>query len=213
MNYKSGFTLVEMAIVLVIVGLLISAFLAPLSAQRDLKDYSEARATLALIQESLYGYALSHPALDGKPHLPCPDSNDADNAENRTAGICDLLEGNIPAENLGLRNIDSWNNNYRYRVTAAFADSSTGFTLVSNGGITIRSAVAGNVVASNIPVVIISWGKNGAIIPAVGSAEGENRNNNTDFVTQDFSPNFDDIVVWISPSVLFNRMVSAGQLP
>lgn len=213
MKYKSGFTLVEMAIVLVIVGLLISAFLAPLSAQRDLKDYSDTRATLALIQEALYGYALSHPALDGKPHLPCPDSNDADNAENRTAGICDLLEGNIPAENLGLRNTDSWNNNYRYRVTAAFADSSAGFNLASNGGITIRSAVAGNVVASNIPVVIISWGKNGVIIPAVGSAEGENRNNNTDFVTQDFSPNFDDIVVWISPSVLFNRVVAAGQLP
>lgn len=213
MNYKSGFTLVEMAIVLVIVGLLVSAFLAPLSAQRDLKDYSDTRATLALIQEALYGYALTHPALDGKPHLPCPDSNDADNAENRTAGICDSFEGNIPAEDLGLKITDSWNNNYRYRVTAAFADNSTGFTLESNGGITIRSAVAGNIVASNIPAVIISWGKNGAIIPAVGSAEDENRNNNTNFITQDFSSSFDDVVVWISPNILFNRMVTAGKLP
>jgi prepilin-type N-terminal cleavage/methylation domain-containing protein len=213
MKYKSGFTLVEMAIVLVIVGLLVSAFLAPLGAQRDLKDYSDTRATLALIQEALYGYALSHPALDGKPHLPCPDT-DGDNAENRNgAGACSAPEGNLPSRDLGIVNSDSWNNNYRYRVTTAFADSSTGFTLVSNGGINIRSAVAGNVVAANIPVVIISWGKNGAIIPAVGSAEGENRNNNTDFVTQDFSTSFDDVIVWISPNVLFNRMVAAGQLP
>ena len=214
MKYKSGFTLVEMAIVLVIVGLLVSAFLAPLSAQRDLKDYSDTRATLALIQEAMYGYALSHPALDGKPHLPCPDSNDADNAENRNAaGDCSLFEGNIPAADLGLRNTDSWNNNYRYRVTATFADSSTGFTLANAGGITIRSAVAGNSVASNIPAVIISWGKNGAIAPAVGTAEDENRDNDTDFVTQDFSATFDDVVVWMSPNVLFNRMVAAGKLP
>lgn len=212
-NSIKGFTLVEMAIVLVIIGLLVSAFLVPLSAQRDLKDYSDTRASLALIQEAIYGYALSHSAVDGRPHLPCPDSNDADNAENRTAGVCDLNEGNLPAENLGLRNTDSWNNNYRYRITAAFADSSTGFTLASNGVITIRSAVAGTAVASNIPVVIISLGKNGAIIPAVGSAEDENRNNNTNFVTQDFSPNFDDVVVWISPNVLISRMVAAGKLP
>ena len=212
-KHKSGFTLVEMAIVLVIVGLLVSAFLVPLGAQRDLKDYSDTRATLGLIQEALYGYALSHSALDGKPYLPCPDSNDADNAENRTAGVCDFLEGNLPTENLGLRNTDNWNNSYRYRISAAFADSATGFKLVSNGDINIRSAVAGSVIASNIPVVIISWGKNGAAIPAAGSAEDENRNNNTNFVTQDLSPNFDDVVVWISPNVLFNRMVTAGRLP
>lgn len=212
-KYISGFTLVEMAIVLVIFGLLVSAFLAPLSAQRDLKDYGDTRASLALVQEAIYGYALTHAATNGRPHLPCPDSNDADNAENRTAGVCDLDEGNLPAENLGLRNIDNWNNNFRYRVTKDYADSSVGFSLTSNGNITIRSAVAGGIVVSNIPVAIISWGKNGAVVPATGSAEDENRNEDTNFVTQDFSPSFDDVIVWISPNVLFNRMVAAGQLP
>lgn len=209
---NGGFTLVEMAIVLVIVGLLVSAFLAPLSAQRDLKDYSDTRTTLALIQEALYGYALSHAATDGKPHLPCPDT-DGDGAENRSGTGCQLPEGDLPAIDLGILGVDSWNRKYRYRVTAAFADNATGFTLASNGGITIRSTVGGSTVAAGIPVAIISWGKNGAITPVVGSDEDENRNNDTVFVTQDFSATFDDVVVWLSSNILFNRMVAAGKLP
>ena len=65
-KYHMGFTLVEIAIVLVIVGLLISAFLVPLSAQRDLKDYGEVKSDLEQIREALYGYAI----INGR--LPCP---------------------------------------------------------------------------------------------------------------------------------------------
>ncbi len=207
-----GFTLVEMAMVLVIVGLLVAAFLTPLSAQMDLQRYSETKKQMEDVKEALYGYAMSHTATDGKPYLPCPDT-DGDGAENRTGSACSALEGNIPYASLGVNLLDSWNNNYRYRVTAAFADNATGFTLTTTGGITVKNAVAGTTVASNIPAIIISWGKNGAIVPAAGTDEDENRNGDTNFVTRDFSATFDDVVVWVSPNVLFNRMVAAGKLP
>ena len=49
---KFGFTLVEMAIVLVIVGLLISAFLTPLTVQLEQNRNAEARRDLAEIKEA-----------------------------------------------------------------------------------------------------------------------------------------------------------------
>jgi hypothetical protein len=72
-------------------------------------------------------------------------------------------------------------------------------------------------------VVIYSTGKNGGY-GGSGLDEAENPNPNSNdndrvFVshttTSSTAPNgeFDDIVIWISHSVLINRMVVAGQLP
>ena len=81
LTYKiRGFTLVEMAIVLVVVGLLVSAFLTPLRMQIELRNNSETQASLLEIRDALIGYALSHNALDGRPFLPCPDT-DGDGVE------------------------------------------------------------------------------------------------------------------------------------
>jgi prepilin-type N-terminal cleavage/methylation domain-containing protein len=207
----SGFTLVEMAVVLVIAGLLLGGLLVPLSAQRDLKDYGEVRINLEQIKEALYGYALSNIATDGKPHFPCPDT-DGDGAENRTGSACTAPEGDLPTRDLGLPNTDSWNNRYDYRVTLAFADNAVGFTLATAGDITVRDASGGIPIVLNVPALVLSRGKNGANA-AVSADEVENTNSNNTFVSRDFSPTFDDVVVWISPNILFNRMVAAGKLP
>jgi prepilin-type N-terminal cleavage/methylation domain-containing protein len=117
---NKGFTLVEMAIVLVIVGLLISAFLVPLSAQRDLNDYGKVRADLEQIKEALYGYAI----INGR--LPCPTSQTnpaaADYGEAAASCAAPVTEGYLPWKTLGVREIDSWGT----RRTAA-ADSWNGY--------------------------------------------------------------------------------------
>jgi prepilin-type N-terminal cleavage/methylation domain-containing protein len=210
-KYKSGFTLIEMAIVLVIIGLLVSTLLAPLSAQRDLKDYSDVRASLEQIREALYGYALSHPAIDGKPHFPCPDT-DNNGTENRTGAACTASEGTLPTQELGLLGTDSWNNKFKYRVTPAFANAAVGFTLTSIGDITVLDASGGNVIVASIPALVMSRGKNGGVA-AVSADEIENSNLDSIFVNHELLPTFDDVVVWIPPNILFNRMVTAGKLP
>ena len=206
-----GFTLIEVAIVMIIVGLLISAFIAPLSVQLDSRNYNETRNALAEAKEALVGFALSHAATDEDPYLPCPD-NSGDGLEDRKAtGECQVLEGNLPTQTLGLVSIDSWNNQYLYHVAPQFSNSVDGFNLSALGNITVRNAAGANLV-DNIPALVLSRGKNGAAA-AVSPDEQENTDADTIFISHEFTPAFDDIVVWISPNILLNRMVTANRLP
>lgn len=216
MYANRGFSLIEMAVVLVIVGLLVAGLMVPLTAQMDQKSYNETQKELSNLREALVGYALSNTALDGRPYLPCPD-NTGDGFEDRIAGGgCSVVpaQGNVPWATLGLGQLDSWNNRYFYRVTDAFANSSVGFTFTTLRDITILEAAGGNAIASNVPVVLLSKGKNGA---GAGADEQENSNGNAFFVshtpTSIAGNEFDDIVVWIPAAVLFNRMAAAGKLP
>ena len=70
-----GFTLTELTIVLVIVALLVGGMMLPLSAQRNLQSVRETQKQLSDVSEALSGYAASHRAGDGKPYLPCPDTD------------------------------------------------------------------------------------------------------------------------------------------
>lgn len=213
---QQGFTLVELAIVLIIVGLLLTAFLTPLTAQLSLKNNNETRVKLSEVKEALIGYALSHYAVDGKPYLPCPDT-DGDGGENRSGFNCTNAVGTLPFRDLGVSAIDSWNNRFIYRVTQSFASSAVGFTLGSTGNVNVLNAAGGNVVAINVPAIVISLGENGAALPVVGLDQIENIDNDTDYVSKDFASNsanpYDDLLVWISTSVLMNRMVAADRLP
>ena len=204
----NGFTLVEMAIVMVIVGLLISAFLVPLSAQQDLKDYSKAKTDLEQIKEALYGYAL----VNGR--LPCPDTDG--NGNENSPCVMASTGGDLPWLDLGVDRNDPWGSPYRYRVSGSFTEL---FTLTSTGVMDVSTdSTLVTKVANNIPAVIYTSGKNGRIQPPASADELENTamtgtKYNRFFVSREFTPLFDDVVVWISSSILFNRMITAERLP
>lgn len=212
-RYQRGFSLTEMAVVLVIVALLIGGMILPLSAQQDMRYVAETRRQLADIGEALYGYAASRAAVDGRPYLPCPDT-DGNGTEDRSGTACTSQEGTLPWADLGLGHQDAWGNPFRYRVAAAYSNSSTGFTLMSAGDLRVcTSAACTATLGSALPAVILSTGKNGAAT-ATNADELENLDGDTDFVQRTGSPGgYDDIVTWLSPSLLAQRMVSAGRLP
>jgi prepilin-type N-terminal cleavage/methylation domain-containing protein len=237
-RHATGFTLVEMAIVLTIVALILGASLTLLSAQQDQRKFEDTRTLLSEAQEALTGYALSHTALDLRPYLPCPDTtNDGQEDRNPGTGACVLQEGNLPWVTLGLTpQIDPWSNRLHYRVTAAFSNSSTGMLLTSNGDIIVRDDASVNIIASGIPAIVFSYGKNGLgainyagqanpAPPAANPDERENTDGDTTFVSHPTTPDgalsqsaaavgyFDDQLIWLSPNILFNRMVQAGRLP
>lgn len=244
--HSSGFTLVEMAVVLVIIGLLLGGLLMPLSAQVENRRVSETQKALDEINQALIGFAV----VNGR--LPCPASGaiatgSAGAGVEQTTGsgstlACSAAEGVLPWATLGVNELDAWGRRYGYRVTTLFArglpqttfgctppsnPTSAAFALCTPGDITVKDSSAGNSIASNIPALVLSYGPNGlgaytsagTQISAAGAGtdEAENTNGNATFVSHPPSSAagnaFDDLVIWLSPNTLFNRMVSAQKLP
>jgi len=225
-----GFTLVELAIVLVIFGLLIAAFLSPLSVQRELLSRRETQGLLNESKEALIGYAL----ING--HLPCPDIKPIpDGIESRMGGLCSGEEGVLPWGTLGVERVDAWNHYISYRADATFSRSDVLFTISNAEGfsaIQVNGEDGISLVSTNSrPVaVLVSHGSNGfGAINTIqttnnkqpmptGADELQNANSNTTFVSHVPTPSgsvneFDDMLVWISPKVLINRMIQAERLP
>lgn len=242
----TGFSLVEMAIVLAIVALLLAGLLPTLSGQIEQQRTSDTRKQLEDIKDALIGYAI----VNGR--LPCPASSTSYGAESPAGGNCtNFNNGFVPAATLGLTSvdsqgfvIDSWNNRIHYAVTSwnytfttANGMSTTGISNLSPGGTpflqvcstasasSTSCSVANSSLTSGpgVPVVIYSTGKNGGY-GGTGADEAENPNPNSadnDRVFVSHTPTavgapngeFDDLVIWISPNVLINRMVTAGRLP
>ena len=258
---QQGFTLVEMAMVLVILGFVLAALLLPLQAQRQQLAQSQTENTLELAKQALLGFAQSN------GRLPCPATVASLGQESPLGGThnvtppnpavpnCAAQSGFLPAATLGIQPtdaqgfaLDAWNNRIRYAVTAhdtsgvacgAGSDSAPDFTttgnlaavglvcLVPNLRVCATSLAANcsNAVnlINNAVAVIYSIGATGAQGFAGRPDETENLNAvgagqvDTTFVSHDISlaaaPNeFDHLVTWISPYVLYNEMIQAGQL-
>lgn len=234
----SGFTLTELAIVMVIMALLIGGMMLPLSAQQDIRNNAETTRQLDEIREALLGFAIT------KGYFPCPAKSVSDGTEDRNAGSekCTGSKryGLLPWVTLGLKPSDSWGHLFIYSVTPEFSHGKPAerFTMTESPDITIKTRdSAGNLEnisnANDIPVVILLTGKNGylswTLDQAAQNADSAGANGDEDtnassadgktFISRTptgpgaATGEFDDLVTWISPNVLFNRMVAAGKLP
>jgi type II secretory pathway pseudopilin PulG len=130
-RYSLGFTFVELAIALVIIGLLIAGMIGPLETRMEATERQKTQESLEEIKEALYGFAVTH------GRLPCPDcsTNAAgcnDGAEDRktitppsgigTALFCVTDVGNLPWQELGISGQDVWGRNFLYRMEQEFGD-------------------------------------------------------------------------------------------
>ncbi|MCM8620180.1 MAG: type II secretion system GspH family protein [Candidatus Accumulibacter sp.] len=233
-----GFTLTELSVVLVITSILIGGLLVPLSSQIDARNSNDTKAAMAEIREALLGFA----AVNG--YFPCPaiptiasGSPDAGLEGGRNSGSCIHPAGVLPWASLAVAERDAWGRRYSYRVTPEFSNAPPllPFNLSSSGDIKVLSAAGGVAIATFVPIIVISHGKNGngayttegAQLPEGSDAdELENRVLITPAgvwsdgsVAKEFvkraapAVTYDDEVVWIAPGVLFNRMITAGKLP
>ena len=203
-----GFTLIEMAIVLLIVSLLLGGLLPTISGQIEQQHRNETRKYMDEVRDALLGYAITN------KHLPCPDSNGDGMAEAACTTATSQV-GTLPYKDLGVTGKDAHGTVLVYAVTREFANSATPFTLNTAGTMIVCTSATtcpATYLTNNAAAVIISRGANWAT--ASSADETENTNGDTRFVSHDFAQNsFDDMVVWLSPNTLFNRMVTAGKLP
>jgi prepilin-type N-terminal cleavage/methylation domain-containing protein len=125
---NSGFTLIEMAIVMLIIGALIGSAILPLKAQRESNNIKQARAELKTIEQAIYGYAIAN------ARLPCP-AQPGSGLENLTADVCTNNSiGFVPSTTLGIGGnincdnliVDPWGNPYRYSVTESDSNAING---------------------------------------------------------------------------------------
>ena len=105
-----GFTLIELAIAIAIIGLLLGALLVPLATHSHASKNRATERDLKEIKQALIGFAIS------TGRLPCPDTT-GNGLENRPVPPdCVALEGNLPWSTLGVAAVDPWGYMFRYRV-------------------------------------------------------------------------------------------------
>lgn len=250
-----GFSLVEMAVVLVILGFVIAALLLPLQAQREINFRTQTENQLEIARKAILGFAQS------RGRLPCPATAASNGIEVFIGNNCDPDGRFLPAATLGIQPVnangfavDAWNNPIRYAVTQA--DNLNGVAATPSSGYGIKGiadftsstelidigisrlnpdnspALDANLIVcegslncpatylvNNAVAVIFSTGSNGTLPDAeVGGDEIANKTATTTFysrvptATGSLEGEFDDLIVWISPYVLYNAMIEAGQL-
>jgi prepilin-type N-terminal cleavage/methylation domain-containing protein len=244
---ESGFTLIEMAVVLLIVGLLLGGLLPTLSSRVEQQRLGEVRKQLDEIQQALIGYAIVN------ARLPCPASATSKGVESfnpgasAVGGECsNFYNGYAPAATLGLVTadgyaVDPWGNRIRYALTKSHSYAFSRINGMSEigmshlnpdllvcssaSGLGPSACAAGAALTASpgVPLVIYSTGKNGGYggtgADELANPNSSSANNDRVFVshlpTVSTSANgeFDDIVIWLSPNLLFGNMVAAGRLP
>ena len=181
---SAGFSLVEVAVVLLIVGLLISGLLSPLSHQREQVRLSQSGSEADTILAAIAGFAAS------QGRLPCPATDSSAGQESVVGSpptACVTQHGFVPAATLGITGsftdagllMDPWNNPWRYSVTATDSDADNIWDFIGEGEMSERtmgelrpnlvvcdaasnsntSCSDGNMLVSNAVVVLLSMGK------------------------------------------------------
>lgn len=236
-----GFSLIEMSIVLAIVALLLGGLLPTLSSQVEQRRTNETNKQINEIKEALIGFAISNgrlpcPASTSSNGIESPVGGNCTNPYNGFVPAATLGISAIDAQGFAL---DGWSNRIRYAVTTKHSNAFTTINGMSTAGLSslapdlyvcasatgISATTCGTSISltTNAVAVIYSLGKNGSSGGA-GTDESANPNQNSAnidkvFVSHVPSPagvtngEFDDIVTWLSPNTLFNRMVAAGKLP
>lgn len=270
MRRQAGFTLAELAIVMLIFFIMLGGMIMSITTQMDLRNISDTQKTMDLAREALVGYAVAN------GRLPCPaiatslvtqrylrdvaNTATGNGVEALTGVNCTATDGNttdgyVPAVTLGLTPtdaqgflVDAWGTRIRYAVTtdtrfttttAANQMKQVGISALAPDLVvcstarilpaTLITAVAcpsgaTTTLTSTAVAVIWSLGKNARTTGGVSTDEARNviagHGNGTvrTFVYHDMTDasadngEFDDLVTWLSPNILYNRMIAAGAI-
>ncbi len=232
MNKYNGFSLIEMAIALAVIGFLIGGLLKPMSSVMDYQKIKYTDATLEQIKEALVGFAIIN------NRLPCPakcskfngkdidcfnevyDASDV-GKETTDSTFCEQ-EGYLPWADLGIGRYDGWDEPFYYRVDKNYStilsgnellktDSSKKLTVKykqTNKNLTALETING-ADYSRVIAIVLSHGKN-------GDAESSNKitvANDATYVQGNVENIFDDRLTWLSKYSLINYLAKTRDIP
>lgn len=174
---QAGFTLAEIAIVLLIVGFLLGGMMSMFSAQTDQRKWNDSQSQLEGARDAVLGFAIAN------GRLPCPansnsagaevrqdsgtyiyscgalGNNPATNSQDYYGGVvAGITYGLLPAVTIGYQPVDSqgfaldaWGNRIRYAVSKVTTPSyAANFTNASNLKTNGISVLPNDLVVCNI---------------------------------------------------------------
>ncbi|MCG2755677.1 MAG: prepilin-type N-terminal cleavage/methylation domain-containing protein [Desulfobacteraceae bacterium] len=209
-NREKGFTLIEIAIVMVIIGLLMGGGVSIFRVLNERKTRNNTIDYLKEVKEALITYA----DINGK--LPNADTN-GDGLPDGTSTV-----GTIPYVTIGVQPKDSWSRDLKYEVNASLYTDRT----ISCSA--LRSGLSGNPLivdadagagtgAFSVAAVIVSAGpmdadSSGDVFDDVttGSFTGNNTSGNPNYIrnppTQAAGDEFDDLATYIGANELYRNI-------
>ena len=214
-----GFTLVELAMVLVILALLGGSLLVPVASRLEARDRNATLERLRDIQHALTGFAIIH------GRLPCP-STETDPA-NPAYGLedgppCNLArEGVLPWRSLAMPATDAWGRDrhtaaddwaghWRYRVDPAFSVAPIGAATAPSARLQIRDHDGRRITTTDSQAVAIMW-STGANLRADGD-NSSHASATPSYQAGEPGADFDDLLAWIGRPLLIARLAQAGRL-
>ncbi|RLB06766.1 MAG: hypothetical protein DRG50_04745 [Deltaproteobacteria bacterium] len=196
MMNKRGFTLLELVLVIVVLGLLAGATITLVTELAKHKHYEQTKKDLSDIKEALIGYAGINNRL---PWADDPNNPDGVGDPNREVGT-------LPYVDLGLGGVDSWRNRYWYHVHGKLPGASSLQEFCN-----VLSVLSGNppgeypqlIISGSSPVVqaavIISRGENSALDEENGDGDGV-------YETKSPTDSFDDMLAFLNPNYLYSKL-------
>ncbi len=210
-NKKSGFNLVELSVVLLVIGALIAVSTSGLKVQFQSSKTNSTQTQLEAIKTALENYRAQY----GKYPCPSPANIASSNASYGVAAtdcfttcpsgitcnnstvnntLIDIAQGSVPFKTLGIvqeLTVDSWGTKITYAVDSRFTQDMN--RCEADGNITIQD-YSNNSVSSKATYALISHGlgKKGGYSPESGALvascdtsakDGENCNNDRIFRT------------------------------
>lgn len=226
---EHGFTLIELAIVMAVAGLMLAGAMKLLGGQLDQNRLKATRARLQMAYDAL----VTHYVVN--TYLPCPadgslPSSDADygRAQPETSGTCTGVPAGrevLPWRTLGLQeelSYDGWRRRLTYQVSAPLttAGSSSPGDISIGDGTSELTAAAAFVVISHGENGLGAWLPSGRQKPEAGIPADEDLNTGGTgpFVDRAYSQasgdEFDDLVIWREKGALAQTagMVFSGAI-
>lgn len=219
---QAGFTLAELAVVLVVIALLAGGLLAPIGARLDERNRRATQTQLDDIEQALIGFAIIH------RRLPCP-SLEADPAHPgyglESPPPCnDSIEGRLPWRDLGLAATDAWGSprttaaspwhgHWRYRVDRAFSRADALIT-----ALTVPTSNLQIYDHDGRAITVASDSRAVAVIYSTGAnlrADGRNASYSAThpaYQAGEPTSDYDDLLRWIGQPLLIARLAQAGRL-
>lgn len=224
----TGFSLVEMAIVLLVLGVLAQATLAPLSALDATRRERAMQSELLRIREALLGHLLSF------GELPCPQAADgAVQCPQRGLVPAASLRLDLPRDERGAA-LDPWGRPYRYAIshvddarqgTETSPDWTSADTIVERGVRRLRGSLVvcqiatvpcpvRATLADDLVFVVTSLGADDSIEGLQGLNQADRGRVFTRAPVSTVSHTaFDDGLLWLSRSEAVWWLLRAQRLP